>query len=99
MTDTIESHFELIKYIKTHESLFLQPNYIFCVSEKLFQFYNRLIPDSDNESQLYNIEPTNEEKDANKWMEESSVSLIWTSANDVNSKLCEKRLCINSSIN
>lgn len=99
MTDTIESHFELMKYIKTHESFFLQTNYKFCVSEKLFQFYNKLIPDSDNESQLYNIEPTNEEKDANKWMEESSVALIWTSANDINCKLCEKRLCINSSSN
>ena len=96
MTDTIESHFELMKYIKTHESFFLQPNYKFCVSEKLFQFYNRLIPDSDNESQLNNIEPTNEEKDANKWMEESSVALIWISKNNFNHSSNVRQLCINT---
>jgi|TARA_B110000977_G_scaffold36926_1_gene49614 hypothetical protein len=98
MTDTIESHCELMKYIKTHESVFLQPNYQFRVSEKLFEFYNSLIPDSDNESGHF-INYTNEEKDANKWMEEAAVSLIWTSTNNVNPNLCERRLCINSSIN
>ena len=98
MTDTIESHCELMKYIKTHESVFLQPNYQFRVSEKLFEFYNSLIPDYDNESGHF-INYTNEEKDANKWMEEAAVSLIWTSTNNVNPNLCERRLCINSSIN
>ena len=82
MTEYICAHTDLIKYISEHPDKFTQKEYKFTVSIELFNWYDRLIPDSDNELDEIIETPNEEESAAIKWMHENNVYLIWDTKED-----------------
>ncbi len=98
MTSTIESHKELIEYINLNPLIFNQINYKFTVSEKLFDYYASIMPDSDNDCDTEDMTKDLIEQDIIQWMQDNNVVLKWTIDNPKNPTKTIKEISINTPI-
>ena len=96
VTSTITTHQELLTYIKANSTTFNQINYRFQVSDKLFDYYASIIPDSDNDSVITGCPETTHEDDIMKWMEQNRIVLKWTVDKHTDPVKIIKQLSINT---
>lgn len=97
MTSKIKTHEELIDYMGRYPDIFSQKAYKFTVSRTLFDFYDRLIPDSETELEGGFISsPMEIDEIATKWMADYNVYLVWDTSETKPPHDIIRRICINS---
>jgi|SaaInlV_150m_DNA_4_1039716.scaffolds.fasta_scaffold18029_1 hypothetical protein len=98
LTSTITTHQELLTYIKLHPTTFNKINYRFQVSDKLFDYYASIMPDSDNDCIITECPETTHDDDIMKWMEQNRIVLKWTVDKHTDPVKIIKQLSINTPV-
>ena len=98
MSSDIKTHEELLDYIKANSTTFSQINYKFIVSDKLFDYYASIMPDSDNDCDIESLSGSTIEYNIMKWMEQNRIVLKWTVDKHTDPVKIIKQLSINTPV-